>query len=426
MGLFDFLKRDKKGASDVPAGDGAATPAPAPSRADDPRARGLAQEKAAGRQADFQRLYHVGEPGGATVEEALSLIASYRNGPDEGGAVDALARRSRSSPLPEEVAVVGASILTDRGETDLAMRMLDHVSGSDGLMMLSDLRARAGDLPRAVATVERVLLRNLDHPGARERHQRWRAELGFGAADKAKEAAAGVTTVVAKDTDAPFEVLREVARGGAGAVYEALDRELGRKVALKVYHQPERDREQLTHEGKVAVGLEGEGVVAIYDVDPDHGWIALEWAELGALRDLIKRKEIARLLPLERWMLPLARTLARVHAGGWVHHDVKPANVLLGRDGRPLLADFGIARRIGEPSPPGSFGYVSPERLAKRASDPRDDIYGFGRLLEDVLDVVPESPATQKYRPIATACTGPDAQRPADGRALVTRMRVET
>jgi serine/threonine-protein kinase len=100
-----------------------------------------------------------------------------------------------------------------------------------------------------------------------------------------------------------------------------------------------------------------------------------------------------------------------------VHHDVKPANVLLGRDGRPLLADFGIARRIGEPSPAGSFGYVSPERLAKRASDPRDDVYGFGRLLEDVLDVVPDSAATQKYRPIATACTG---------RALVTRMRVET
>ena len=62
-------------------------------------------------------------------------------------------------------------------------------------------------------------------------------------------------------------------------------------------------------------------------------------------------------------------TLARVHAGGWVHHDVKPANVLLADLDTPVLTDFGIARKVGEPSPAGSLGYVSPERLAGRASD---------------------------------------------------------
>jgi serine/threonine-protein kinase len=64
--------------------------------------------------------------------------------------------------------------------------------------------------------------------------------------------------------------------------------------------------------------------------------------------------------------------------------------------------------------------------MAKRPSDPRDDVYGFGRLLEDVLLAVPDSPAIAKWKPIAAACIGPDAQRPADGRALLTRMRVET
>ncbi len=416
MGLFDFLKRGKKD------DDGGA--APPPSIADVQRAQVRAHQDTQ-RLADFTKLFHAGEPNGATTEEALAILQGYRNGPDEGGAVDALARRARSAPLPEPLAVAGASILDARGETELAITMLEAVNGPDGLMMLSDLRARAGDLPRAVATVERVLLRNLEHPGARERHQRWRVELGFEAPNKPKEAA-GATTVVAKDTDAPFEVLREIARGGAGAVYEARDRELLRKVALKVYHQPERDRDQLTHEAKVAVSLAGDGIVSIYDVDPDHGWIALEWAELGALRDVIKRKEVARLLPLDRWLLPLTRALGRVHAAGWVHHDIKPANVLMDRDSRPLIADFGIARRAGEPSPAGSLGYVSPERMKKRLSDPRDDVYGFGRLLEDVLLAVPDSPAIAKWKPIAQACIGPDAQRPADGRALLTRMRVET
>ena len=414
MGLFDFLKKGKKEAADV---------APAPSLADVQRAQARTHQDTQ-RLLDFTKLFHVGEPNGATAEEGLAILQGYRSGPDEGGAVDALARRARSVPLPESLAVAGASILDARGETELAITMLEGVTGPDGLMMLSDLRARAGDLPRAVATVERVLLRNLDHPGARERHQRWRVELGFEAPNKPKETA-GATTVVAKDTDAPFEVLREIARGGAGAVYEARDRELFRKVALKVYHQPERDRDQLTHEAKVAVSLSGDGIVSIYDVDPDHGWIALEWAELGALRDVIKRREVARLLPLDRWLLPLARALGRVHAAGWVHNDIKPANVLLDHDSRPLIADFGIARRAGEPSPAGSLGYVSPERMKKRPSDPRDDVYGFGRLLEDVLLAVPDSPAIAKWKPIAQACIGPDDQRPADGRALLTRMRVE-
>ena len=104
---------------------------------------------------------------------------------------------------------------------------------------------------------------------------------------------------------------------------------------------------------------------------------------------------------------------------------MKPANVLIARSGASILTDFGIARRIGEPTPAGSLGYLSPERMAGRVSDPRDDVYGFGRVLEDVLHVVADEATVARFRPLAVACTGPDATRPADGRALVTRMRVE-
>jgi len=224
--------------------------------------------------------------------------------------------------------------------------------------------------------------------------------------------------------EAPFLLLREVARGGSGAVYEAEDRELGRRIALKVYHRPDRDRAQLVHEGRVASELVGPGIVRVFDVEPDQGWVALEWVPMGALRERI-RAGASDLLPLERWALPLAVGLARVHAAGWVHHDVKPANVLFRSLEMPVLGDFGSARRAGEPSPPGSLGYVSPERLAGRPSDPRDDVYGFGRILEDALEALGDAELLSRYRPLVAACVGADEGRPAEGRALVTRIRVE-
>ncbi len=169
--------------------------------------------------------------------------------------------------------------------------------------------------------------------------------------------------------DAPFRWIREAGRGGSATVYEAEDLELLRRVAVKVYHRPDRDRVKLLHEARVAAAVAGDGIVRVFDVDPRRGWLAMEWAPRGALPP---RAGMG-------WAQPLARALARVHRAGWVHHDVKPANVLLTAQGAPMLGDFGIARRAGEPSPPGSFGYVSPERLAGRGSDPRDDVYGFGR-----------------------------------------------
>jgi eukaryotic-like serine/threonine-protein kinase len=371
---------------------------------------------------ELTRLLRVGLPGGPTDEEAVEAFVALRSTPDEARAVEELARTAQIRMLPEPLLLAVGATLLDRGEPEGATRILSAGSSSPAFVLLADLAERRGDLPNALAFIERVLLRDIDHPGARERHRRWRAQLGF---DLEQKPIASGATVVAREPDAPFDLLREVGRGGAAAVYQAVDRELGRHVALKVYHQPERDRNQLAHEARVAVMLEGAGIVRVFDLDPDHGWIALEWAPAGALREQIRGRELGRLLPVERWALPLAVALARVHGAGWVHHDVKPANVLLSRTNAAILTDFGTARRIGEPSPPGSLGYISPERMKGRASDPRDDVYGFGRLLEDVLEVIGDQGIVARYRPLAAACAGPDEGRPADGRALVTRLRVE-
>ena len=370
-------------------------------------------------ETEIDRLARVGSPGGPSESEAAETFRRLRSTSDEGAALEAIARAAGDRPIPEGVLIAAASALVDRGEPTRAIELLQNATSPSALILRSDLEAERGDVPRALSLVERVLLNEIDHPGALERHRRHRQTLGL--APRRTEAAQ--STVVAAEPDSPYQLLREVARGGAGAVYEAEDRDLGRRLALKVYHEPTRDRDQLLHEVRTAVSLAGPGVVRIFDVDPDHGWIALEWAPLGAIRERLRARDDAALLPIERWLLPLARALARVHDAGLVHLDVKPANVLLLSRTEPALADFGIARRAGQESPAGSMGYVSPERLAKKPADFRDDVYAFGRVLEDVLDIVGTPADRARWSPLAKLCTGEAAARPAHARDLVVRIQ---
>jgi eukaryotic-like serine/threonine-protein kinase len=356
----------------------------------------------------IELLLRAGIPGGPSVEEAVASFARIRSTPEEGRAVQRLLARAAVAPLPEPLLVAVAGALVDRGEPEAAAAALARGLSIPALAMRADLLERAGDLAGAFVLVEQVLARDVDWPGARERHARWRELLGREPAGAEPGASAPATPIA---PDASFRFLREAGRGGSAIVYEAEDRELLRRVALKVYHRPDRDRAKLLHEAQVAVAVAGEGIVPVFDVDLHRGWIAMRWASKGALR----RSTAGDTRPGAGWVGPLARALARVHAAGWVHHDVKPANVLLTASGEPMLGDFGTARRAGEPSPPGTPGYVSPERLAGRPSDPRDDVYGFGRVVAEAVDPAGEG---EGWRELVAVCVGPDAGRPRNGEEL--------
>jgi hypothetical protein len=364
----------------------------------------------------IEHLVRVGTPAGPSLEDALRSFAELRRTPQEGRAVHRLLARDAMVPLPEPLLLAVASALVDRGEPGAAVATLVRARSVPALMMRADLLERAGDLPAALAAVEQVLARDIDSPGARERHARWREALGQGPSKDLGEAPPGLAAIA---LEVPFRLLREAGRGGSAAVYEAEDGELLRRVALKVYHRPDRDRAKLLHEARVGVAVAGEGVVPVLDVDPRRGWLAMQWAPLGALA--ARRGSLGM-----GWVAPLARALARVHAAGWVHHDLKPANVLLCAPDAPMLGDFGTARRRGEPSPPGSPGYVSPERLAGRPSDPADDVYGFGRLLAEVLDAAPDANADgterRMWSVLAAACVASGPARPRDGEELMVQI----
>ncbi len=377
----------------------------------------------------LDRLLKQGDLAGSALAEALRIFADVRTTPDEGRAVELLLTRHVEAPLPESLLVVLGCVLVERGEDQAAERALARAASSPALVLRADLRAREGDVEAATALVERVLLRDIDFPGARERYARWCARLGRSSNARLVPASVGNTMNLGLGNrlEGPFLLLREVARGGSGTVYEAQDRDLARPVGLKIYHRPKRDRAQLVHEARVAAALWGNGVVRVYDVDVERGWLAMQWAPRGALGAHLKAPSDVTLASssIERWGRSLATALARVHAAGWAHLDVKPANVLLLAGDEAVLSDFGTARRFGESSPPGSFGYLSPERLAGRASDPRDDVYGFGRIVEEALDRT-EPTDLEAWRNLAASCTGAEAARPRDGSELLVRIERES
>jgi eukaryotic-like serine/threonine-protein kinase len=409
-------------------GDKESSKAPAVEEATDERPEDQPAEEASptnpepeGESPEILRVARVGLVDGPTEAEAVMLLRKLRGTVDEAQAVARVLAASADRIVPESVRIATADILASRGDERGALDALRGASSTAALMLAADLYASLGHLPRALSTIERVLAWSYDTPGAKERHTRWRAAVG--AAPTPKGRLDEATVVTDAGARAPYRLLWEVARGGAGAVYEAEDELLGQRIAFKVYHQRGRDREHLEREARMAIRHRGPGVIRIFDAHPEDGWLSLEWIPRGSVRDLLARGEASILHPIEQWAVPLGRTLARLHEAGLVHADVKPANVLLREPSDPVLGDFGIARPVGTPYIGGSAGYMSPERIAGRMSDPRDDVYGFGRVVEDVLHRLPQTGGLGGWRALADVCLGPDEQRPANGAELVKRLR---
>lgn len=354
-----------------------------------------------------------GEP--LAEEEAIAAIRSMIGTSQEKEAIEALRKASRVTPLSEPLRVLTAELLQQRGDPAEALAMLGSVSSTGGLLQQADLRASLGDLAAACAALERVLARDISAPGARERLERWRGRLGLPSLGGEAPIQNGtVFTSAAPAT--PFRIVGEAGRGGAAVVYEAEDETLGRTIALKVYHRPQEAQPQIEREAGLAVEAAGIGVVRVFDVDLERGWLALEWAHRKTLRERLRGQEIDQLLPLDSWLPALLTAIARLHRLGWAHGDIKPGNVLFSLSGRPLLTDFGLARRPGESWQGGTIGYLSPQRLASAPVSLSDDVYALGRLLEDVASALGER-APDTLRELAARCLADD--RPPSAEHIV-------
>jgi predicted Ser/Thr protein kinase len=392
------------------------TPTPPPTEAPPPSRK---ETEKAERALSLEPLHALARGDSVSLEQARSALTRATGTPDERAALDAVSAAHLRGVAPDALCTQAARLAVDRGDSKRALELLGKLASSDALMMAADLHESVGNAALALTLVERVLARDLDLPGARERHQRLRQKLGT-SGPEAELSDAGATVLRSGAPETSLRILGEAGRGGAGTVYEAVDDVLGRRVALKVYHRPEEDRDKLENEAKTADTLGGRGVVRIYDADTERGLIVMEWLPGSALKRWLA--EPRELLPLERWLVPLAETLARIHALGFVHGDLKPANVMFRTFDEPILSDFGLARHATELLVGGSRGYMSPERLGGTSLGLGEDVYAFGRILEDVL-VALGPDADPRYRGLVPRLLEPGPTRPPDAGQLVRLLR---
>ena len=187
-----------------------------------------------------------------------------------------------------------------------------------------------------------------------------------------------------------YEIVECLGRGGMGVVYKARQRSLERWVAIKIL-APERVRdplftERFEREAKMLARMSHPNIVTVFDhgrVD-DLFYIVMEYVDGVNLRDLLQDGKMA---PEQALAIipPICEALEYAHAKDVVHRDIKPENLLLDRDGRVKIADFGIASLIGtNGGRSGTPPYMAPEQDQGR-SDRRADIYSLGVVLYEML-----------------------------------------
>ena len=189
-----------------------------------------------------------------------------------------------------------------------------------------------------------------------------------------------------------------VGRGGMGEIFRATDTTLGRAVAVKIldrrYAEDESVRQRFTREALAVARLSGNSnIVTIYDVGEyrDRPYIVMEYLAGGSLQEKIAAEGAQPAGRALDWLEQAAGALDAAHREGVIHRDVKPANLLLDRNGRMHVADFGIASAAGLDSLTqtgtvlGTASYLSPEQAKGERTTERSDLYSLAVVAYELL-----------------------------------------
>lgn len=190
----------------------------------------------------------------------------------------------------------------------------------------------------------------------------------------------------------------QLASGGMGGLWLARDEVLGRQVAVKVLHDHLASDDQLLErfrmEAVAAARLSHPAVVRVFDTGIDDGicFIVMELVEGRSVADLLEERGALPPDEVARIGRAVLQALAHAHRQSVIHRDVKPGNMLMGRDGNVKLADFGIAKTAfagGDLTTTGNLlgtsRYLSPEQITGGELDARSDLYAVGVVLYELL-----------------------------------------
>ena len=211
-----------------------------------------------------------------------------------------------------------------------------------------------------------------------------------------------MSELIGEIIDGRYQLTRVVGSGGMATIYAAIDLRLDRQVAVKVMHshlaQDEQFVSRFIREAKAAASLSHPNIVAVLDQGWNQGgapcvFIVMELIEGATLRDYIIEQGALSAERALSIITPVASALAAAHKLGIVHRDIKPENILVSKEGRIKIADFGLARGalLGNTMTAessvilGSVSYLSPEQVQRGVADARSDIYSLGIVLFEIL-----------------------------------------
>jgi eukaryotic-like serine/threonine-protein kinase len=205
-----------------------------------------------------------------------------------------------------------------------------------------------------------------------------------------------------------YDVVEEIARGGMGVVYKAKQRKANRLVALKMILSGQMasadERERFLREAELAANLDHQHIVPIYEVAEFQGcpYFSMKLIEGDSLSHQIKARKRSGTLhdpqTAARLMATIARAVQYAHECGFLHCYLKPSNILVDREGRPYVTDFGLAKRASEDSAMslsgaimGTPSYMAPEQASgsRKELRPTTDVYGLGAIFYELLTARP-------------------------------------
>ncbi|WP_326836255.1 protein kinase [Amycolatopsis rhabdoformis] len=213
-----------------------------------------------------------------------------------------------------------------------------------------------------------------------------------------------------------YRLLERIGTGGMGVVWRAHDEHLDREVAVKQARLSDSvSGRTLRREARLAAGVQHPNVVTFFDVvaHGDELWLVMEYVPSRSLAEILAAEGSLPVRTVAEIGAQVAAALAAVHAGGVVHRDVKPGNVLITEDGRAKLTDFGISRSVrtdetvtDSPHIGGTPGYLAPEVAQGHAPTAAADIFSLGATLFAAVEGAPPFAGGNEYATIRRAAEG--------------------